>query len=311
MRWTAQARVSVVIPCYNQAHFLSESIHSVLAQTHLAWQIIVVDDGSTDNTATVAERFPEVRCIRQRNQGLSAARNAGLRASTGDFLVFLDADDRLLPHALATGLQHFAGHPECVFVAGLHRSIAADGSPMVDTYRPRAARDQYRQLLERNHIPNPGAVMYRRAPLEAAGGFDSAVNAAADYALYLRLARQHSVHCYPEVVVEYRQHETSMSRRSALMLRTVLAILDAERANLRSDVRLRRAYRKGVRFYREYYGAHLANDIRVQIRSHAWSVDLIRDLGLLLWQNPGEVTAHLSRRIRNRFVKRAGGDSPG
>src|SRR5215212_9690625 len=91
--------VSVVIPCYNQAHFLSEAIESVLAQTHPNFEIIVVDDGSTDNTSEVAARYPGVRHIRQDNQGLAAARNTGLRESKGTCLVFLDADDRLLPNA--------------------------------------------------------------------------------------------------------------------------------------------------------------------------------------------------------------------
>src|ERR671912_965329 len=109
--------VSVVIPCYNQAHFLGEAIESVLSQTYPHFEIVVVDDGSTDNTQEVAARYPGVRYIRQENQGLAGARNAGIRRSNGSYLVFLDADDRLLPEALEVGLEHLNAHPECAFVS--------------------------------------------------------------------------------------------------------------------------------------------------------------------------------------------------
>jgi glycosyltransferase involved in cell wall biosynthesis len=97
--WTAPL-VSVVIPCYNQAHFLGEAIESVLAQTYRHYEIIVVDDGSPDTTSKVTSSYPAVRYLRQSNAGLSAARNAGMNVSRGQFLVFLDADDRLLEDAL-------------------------------------------------------------------------------------------------------------------------------------------------------------------------------------------------------------------
>src|SRR5262245_20604446 len=95
-----QPLVSVIIPCYNHAHYLGEAIESVLAQTVQDFEIIVVDDGSTDSTADVAARYPRVRYVRQNNQGLSAARNTGIKHGLGRFLVFLDADDLLLPGAL-------------------------------------------------------------------------------------------------------------------------------------------------------------------------------------------------------------------
>src|ERR671911_2120937 len=110
--------VSVVIPCYNQAHFLGEAIESVLAQSYPRFEIIVVDDGSTDDTSKVAARYPGVRYVYQNNQGVSAARNSGLARSEGEYVVFLDADDRLLPEALETGLKCLEARPECAFVSG-------------------------------------------------------------------------------------------------------------------------------------------------------------------------------------------------
>src|SRR5437870_3797289 len=92
--------VTVVIPCYNNASFLHDAIQSVLSQTYRRTELIVVDDGSSDDTSDVASSYPVTRLIRQPNQGVSAARNAGLSQASGDYVVFLDADDRLLPDAV-------------------------------------------------------------------------------------------------------------------------------------------------------------------------------------------------------------------
>src|SRR5919112_291203 len=139
--------VSVVIPCYNQAHFLGEAIESVLAQSYPNFEIIVVDDGSTDDTSEVAGRYPKVRLVRQENQGLSGARNAGLARSEGEYVVFLDADDRLLPEALETGLEYLDAHSECAFASGRYRFIGGDGS-FLNPHRHRFVdKDSYVALL--------------------------------------------------------------------------------------------------------------------------------------------------------------------
>src|SRR5829696_2931566 len=109
--------VSVVVPCYNQARFLGEAIESVLAQSHPLFEVVVVDDGSTDDTSEVAARYPGVRLVRQENRGLSGARNAGLARSRGEYVVFLDADDRLLPGALEAGVERLGANPQCAFVS--------------------------------------------------------------------------------------------------------------------------------------------------------------------------------------------------
>src|SRR5919107_4763688 len=163
--------VSVVIPCYNQAHFLGEAIESVLAQSHLRFEIVVVDDGSTDDTAEVAACYPGVRCVRQDNRGLSAARNSGLRHSEGEYVVFLDADDRLLPEALATGLECLKSYPECAFASGRYRFIASDGSFLKQPRERLVEKDSYVALLQRNYIGVPAVVIYRRAVFASIGGF--------------------------------------------------------------------------------------------------------------------------------------------
>ena len=121
------ASVTVVITTYNHAAFLDDAIRSIISQSVPAAEIIVVDDGSTDHPNAVVSGYPQVHLIRQRNQGLSAARNAGLRAAVGDKIIFLDADDRLCQGAIEAGLECFVRHPEAGFVYGAFHLIDAGG----------------------------------------------------------------------------------------------------------------------------------------------------------------------------------------
>src|ERR1041385_2652402 len=107
------ASVSIVIVCYNQARYLKEAIESAYAQTIQPSEIIIVDDGSTDGTASVAAAYPCADYVWQKNRGLAAARNTGLRFSSSDYILFLDADDRLLPNAVRAGVECCAQDPAC------------------------------------------------------------------------------------------------------------------------------------------------------------------------------------------------------
>src|ERR1051325_1413095 len=125
-----QPLISVIIPCYNQGHYLAQAIDSALDQLYPSLEVIVVDDGSTDGTPLVAASYPAVRLVRQPNSGLAAARNRGLADCRGTYVVFLDADDRLEPGALRAGASRLDSLPECAFVYGHVRLIDADGSPL-------------------------------------------------------------------------------------------------------------------------------------------------------------------------------------
>src|SRR5690349_7336817 len=128
--------VGVVITTYNHAHFLGEALASVCAQTRAADAIVVVDDGSDDDPAEVVARFRGVRCIRQDNRGLAAARNAGLRASSTRYVMFLDADDRLEPRAIEEGLACFGRAPDSGFVYGGHLFVDRDGNKTGERFEP-------------------------------------------------------------------------------------------------------------------------------------------------------------------------------
>ena len=119
--------VSVIVPCHNYGRFLAQALDSVRAQDYPTVETVVVDDGSTDDTTAVAARYPEVRYLRQPNQIMSAARNAGVRASCGEYVVFLNADDWLLAGGLAANAALLQQHPTAAFVAGAYTLVYPDG----------------------------------------------------------------------------------------------------------------------------------------------------------------------------------------
>lgn len=286
--------VSVVIPCYGQAHYLPAAIESVLAQTYAQIEIVVVDDGSPDNVRRVAAGFPGVRCVSQANAGLAAARNAGIRESAGELLAFLDADDQLLPRALEHGVEELRDHPEAAFAFGRYRRIAADGTPLEEDIQPRPDEPPFSVFLRYNYAGVPAAGIFRRAALEEAGNFDESLPGAEDYDLALRLARQFAVRPHDEYVAEYRVHAGGMSRDPATMLEMTLRALRRQRSHVRSDSSLQSAYREGRRFWRRYYGEPLARQVRVDFANRKWGRGL-RGTGSLLRLYPGGLLTLLGR----------------
>ena len=266
----ATALISVVIPCYNQAHFLPSAIESVLAQTHPHHEIVVVDDGSTDNTREVVGRYPGVRCIRQRNSGLASARNTGIRRSNGDYLVFLDADDRLLPDALKVGLEDMRAHPECAFVSGHYRHIGVDDMPLPTPELPCVAEDHYGALLRTNYIGMPATALYRREVFEHVAAFDTSVRACEDYDLNLRITRRFPVHCHEHIVAEYRKHGANMTRSFPMMLASAMTIMRRQRRHVRRDDPDHAAYQVGVRFWQDYFGTPLVREVATALPAGDW-----------------------------------------
>ena len=261
-------RVSIVIPCYNQAHFLGEAVESALSQAYRPLEVIVVDDGATDSTTEVASTYAGARVVRQRNQGLSAARNAGLRASHGEFVVFLDADDRLLPEAVETGAAALRSRPEAGFAVGRHGRIAVDGVPLPPPRRRRVERDHYASLVRRCWIAMPATVMYRRHVLIAVNGFDPRFRHAEDYDLYLRIARRFPIVDHYTEVAEYRQHAGTLSRNADRMLAATLAVLAPHRPSAAASPALHSAWR--ARENAVWYYDRLLEAVREDVARGAW-----------------------------------------
>lgn len=301
--------VSVIIPCYNQAHFLGDAIESVLDQTYPYFEIIVVDDGSPDNTSEVAAGYPAVRCIRQENRGLAGARNGGIPHARGDYLLFLDSDDRLMPGAIETHLEYLEAYPECAFVCGQQRVIDADGSLLKILRRPLIGADLYATLLARSHFVIPGSVMYRREIFDEVDWFDPAVNGAADYDLYFRIARRHPVYWHDKVVLEYRRHGSNMTtNRAANMLADTVAALRAQKPHIQGNARYLEAYEAGMLKGQETYGIPLAEKVREHLKEGRWG-EALRNMtvlrryyprGLTLLSNKRLERQKLARRVRQR-----------
>ncbi len=215
--------ISVVIPTFNCADFLVEAIRSVLAQTYEDYEIIVVDDGSTDHTETTLRQFANrIRYIRQEPGGPSVARNRGILEARGELIAFLDADDLWRPAKLARQVEYLNHHPEAVLVYTDFTRGPQPGSnndPRLRAYKPRDPADPFHALLEENFIATP-TVMVRREALARSGLFDPTLKGSEDFDLWLRLAKVRSdsplsTHAFgfiDEILADVRQHESNTSR---------------------------------------------------------------------------------------------------
>ena len=286
--------ISIIIPCYNHERFLPDAIESALAQRRVNVEVVVVDDGSTDGSAAVAERYP-VRLVRQPNRGLSAARNAGLRASRGDLVIFLDADDRLYPEAATAAVDAFRRSPSAMLALGRCQLIDEDGRPL-RTNLPHVTHAFYAELLRRNYIWTPAMAACRRAAFDAVGVFDPRFNAAADYDLYLRIASHYEFVAHEVLVADYRQHEANMSRNPVLMLEATLAVLRQHRAAARRSPDTWSAWRHGMRHWRAFYGEHLVERFRAALRARGWRREALRCAYDLLRLYPRGVAKHVKKK---------------
>jgi glycosyltransferase involved in cell wall biosynthesis len=262
--------VSVIIPCYNGEAFLEEAIESALAQTYRRVEVIVVDDGSTDRSPAIAHRYP-VRYLRQYNRGLTETRNRGIRESNGDYIVFLDADDRLRPEGIEAGVCALRERPECAMVVGDHVFVSEDGRHLRDSHKDCIETAHYQALLKSNFIEMISSVLFRRDVLREVEGFDTKLRVAEDYELYMRIARKYPVCCHGSVVAEYRLHRTNASRNSALMLTMTLQVLNRQGPYVRSHPGLWLAFLEGARVWRKQYGRQLASELAYSpftLRSH-------------------------------------------
>ncbi|HUS97697.1 MAG TPA: glycosyltransferase [Hyphomicrobiaceae bacterium] len=295
--------VSVVVTTYNHAHFLADAIESILAQSRRADEIVVVDDGSTDSPERVVAKFPGVRIIHQANQGLSAARNTGLKASTGAYILFLDADDRLTEIAIETGLRTFARHPENGFVYAAHCHFGTNPDWTKNQDLRRIGPDAYGTLLSANVIGMHATVLYRRDLLAEIGGFDVDLPACEDYDVYLRLARVHGVACDPSVVAEYRQHNSNMSANSKLMLSSVLCALEKQTPFAASNPAWIEALRTGrINWFQHYCSRQFAQLKHGLISSDAKMPVLLKS-AVFFWHFPMATTRIAGRKVARRVIR--------
>ena len=287
--------VSVIIPCFNYGHFLTLALESIERQAYPRLETIVVDDGSSDSTAQVAMTH-RVTLLRQNNHGLSAARNAGLAVARGEFVLFLDADDELLPGSIAAGVEALAADHHAAGVVRPCQVIDSQGTVLPAKYPFIAAGDDlYRHWLRQNFVWTPGAAMFRRAAVAEAGGFPTEVGASADYALYLQFARSHRIAYQDRQAVRYRQHDRNMSRDPVLMLKSTLAVYERERPDVARPYK--DAFRAGVAAARAFYGEQIVERMRRGIRNRTDAAWRRAAVLTLLRHSPRIAFEHSARKL--------------
>lgn len=228
--------VSVIIPAYNAAGLIERTLSSVLNQTYSRLEVLVVDDGSTDQTAAVVEamtrRDPRIILLRQSNSGVAAARNLGIEQAKGEFIAPLDADDLWYPTQLQRQIDCFLSNPASVGVVySWSIDIDADDCPTGGFHAATIEGDVHTTLLCHNFLGNASCTMIRRSSLLSVGGYNSELRlqqaqGCEDWDLYLRLAACCEFLAVPEFLVGYRKIEQSMSRDYRTMARSQALMLE-------------------------------------------------------------------------------------
>jgi len=217
--------VSVVVPSYNRGHVIAETLESIFAQTYPRLEIIVVDDGSTDNTTEALERYRgRVNAIRQVNQGLAAARNTGLGASTGTYVAWLDSDDLWNPSKIALQVAFMQAHPAHAVVASDFSAFDAGGFstaglPYMGPDVPEQVRVYSGHIYEKmvgGNCLHPPTVMFRREAGARAGNLDPAFRHETDYEFFVRLSQQGQAAFIDHPLMRYRYSPDQMSSDAQL-----------------------------------------------------------------------------------------------
>lgn len=208
--------VSIITPAYNAGAYIAETVKSVLAQTYPNFEHIIVDDGSTDNTAQVVRAFSDsrIKYLRQENRGQSAARNAGIAASSGKYIAFLDADDLFLPEKLAEQVSYLEAYPDCDFCyCKIYHFFNEEPAKFYYLEMEHPAGHIFERLLETNFI-NPVSAMVRRDVFDRYGAFEPKFPWADEQYLWLKLSYRKARFCYLDKALAYcRLHRSSFTNR--------------------------------------------------------------------------------------------------
>jgi glycosyltransferase involved in cell wall biosynthesis len=234
---TALPLASVLMPAYNAERYVGEAIDTILGQTFRDFELLIVDDGSTDRTRQIVQQYerqdPRIRLLARAHAGIAATLNAGLAAARQDFIARMDADDRALPDRLDQQVAYLLGHPECVAVGGQALLIDPDGLSIGPFRVPLTHAE-----IDRAHLAGIGgggilhaATTMRAAALLAIGGYRAEYEPAEDFDLFLRLAEVGQLANLPAIAHEYRMHPQAAgyARAQQQARRLLEALTDAYR----------------------------------------------------------------------------------
>jgi glycosyltransferase involved in cell wall biosynthesis len=230
--------VSVIIPTYNRAHMIAPSLESALAQTLREYEIIVVDDGSTDTTRDFLHKAygNQIRYIAHpANRGLSAARNTGIEHARGTYIAVLDDDDLWLPEKLALQVDLMKASPDMVLAYCGTMKVDCRGAQL-EEIKPDMRGHLFAEMLNRNCLKGPASVaIFSREILGESGVFDTGLSSCADWDLWIRLARCGRIDFVDRPLVKYVMHQSNMHSNISGMARDTFAILDKYLPLLKQD----------------------------------------------------------------------------
>lgn len=233
-----QPSVSIIVPCYNQGQYLAEALDSVLSSTFQDWECIIVNDGSTDNSADVATTFVErdsrFKLLHQHNSGPSAARNRGVHESSGEFILFLDGDDKIEPEYIGSGISFLQKHADCTLFYCKARTFGSEEKINNWNYTT------YRNLLRYNSIHCCSII--RRKDFDRIGGFDENMRGYEDWEMFIRLLYHNDFVCQSEkILFNYRihRHEGSVNLQAIRRSKEIMEYI----------------YNKNRAIYDEYFGS--------------------------------------------------------
>jgi glycosyltransferase involved in cell wall biosynthesis len=259
-------KISIIMPAYNSEKFIAQAIESVIAQTQVDWELLIVNDGSKDNTGSIINSYSmadsRIKVIQQVNCGTGAARNRGMAEAdiTSEYIIFLDSDDCWEESTLEVLLGVLEHDPQAVAVHGLARTIDESGRPckpgVIELYshkRPGIRGNRVKLwtpqeptclavLVVSNVIVTPGQLLIKKAALEGVGKFNTSLKNAEDWDLWLRLTTKYNIIFLNKVVINYRQHSNNKSKTTGQMSHSINAIYH----KYMSDAALTKEQRKVV-----------------------------------------------------------------
>lgn len=232
--------VSIIITTYNHSQFIADAIESILNQSYQNLEIIVIDDGSIDNTKEIVKEYRTVTYFYQKNQGLSAARNTGIKKATGEYILFLDADDLLYPDGISLNVKAISYNDDVAFVSGSYKYVDVN-KVEEEAISQSIVGNNFQRLILTNYIGMHGTVLYRKKVIEKYL-YDTNLKSCEDYDMYLRISKDHKVLHHTELIAKYRRVGNSMSSNIPIMLNSALKVIKNNVKNLLSDKKIKRLY---------------------------------------------------------------------
>ncbi|MBM5459831.1 glycosyltransferase family 2 protein [Pseudomonas sp. P66] len=218
---SSQPLVSIIAPCYNAEKYLEAALQSIFAQDYGNFEVIIVDDGSTDNSLAMLRALQQTydfQLYTQPNQGVSATLNNGLAHANGVYVSTPDLDDIMLPHSISTRARYLDEHPKVGCVGALIAYMDSDGVEIKTQHRTQVKKFSFDEIVRDAVVMGAPGALYRMEAMKAAGFYDPAIKVQ-DFQMTLRIASKgYEIHELPVVVTRYRRHPNNLSRRFKVLL---------------------------------------------------------------------------------------------